>query len=317
MRAITLQGELTAPVITLGCGPYGSATPSAEAEALLDAYVEAGGWLLDTAHCYAGWLPGGEGASERAIGAWLRARDCAGRVQVATKGAHYRFDGVGEPRVRPECIDQDIAESLDRLGLDSVALYSLHRDDESVPVGELLDCLEAHRVAGRCRAYGASNWSPARMEEARGYAAARGIAGFAANQIGRSLARRAAGPGHGMRWCDDQDLAWHRRSGCALFSFSSQAQGAVTKLLAGRDAPGGFDHPANPGLAAVCGEIAGEQGVDPEAVALAWMLGQPGLVASAVIGPRSVAQLRASCAAGELELSGAQRARIDAALVGG
>ena len=312
MRNIELAADLTAPVITLGCGPFGSAIPTTTADALLDAYVEGGGWLLDTAHCYAGWLPGGDGASERCLGTWLRARGCADRILVATKGAHHRFDGKAEPRVRPECIDQDIAESLERLGLASVALYSLHRDDESVGVDELLDCLEAHRRAGRCRAYGASNWSPQRMAAARAWADERGIPGFVANQIGWSLARRATPVGDGMRWCSDADLAWHRTSGCALFAFSSQAKGTITKLLDGRGAPGAFDHPANPAIAERCETIGRELGAEPEAVALAWMTGLRGLAASAVIGPRDIDQLRASMVAGDLVLDAEQRAALDA-----
>ena len=75
-------------VLCLGTASYGSACTRDESFALLDAFAEAGGNFLDTAHVYADWLPAGHGASERTVGEWLRTRGVRDEFAVATKGGH-------------------------------------------------------------------------------------------------------------------------------------------------------------------------------------------------------------------------------------
>jgi len=74
--------------IVLGTGPFGSTIDRDESFAMLDAFAAAGGTAIDTAHVYAAWLPDGDGASERTIGAWMASRGMRRRMLVATKGGH-------------------------------------------------------------------------------------------------------------------------------------------------------------------------------------------------------------------------------------
>src|SRR5437762_3027779 len=97
------------------------------ATALLDRFVAAGGSFLDTAHGY------GRGASERAIGAWIKQRGRRDDVAIISKGAHHAPDLT--KRVTPEAITADLTESLERLDAGPIDLYLLHRDDPSKPVG--------------------------------------------------------------------------------------------------------------------------------------------------------------------------------------
>src|SRR5215207_7447364 len=125
---------------------------------VLDAYVAAGGNAVDTAHSYAC------GESERLLGRWLSARGNREKMVVIDKGCHPT---EGQPRrVTPRCIRDDIEESLTRLDLPYVDLFLLHRDDEKVGVGSLIDALNSELEAGRVRAFGASNWKRTRLAEA-------------------------------------------------------------------------------------------------------------------------------------------------------
>src|SRR5688500_6407954 len=99
--------------LCLGTSGFGSAIPRDEAFALLDEFAAQGGPLLDTAHIYAAWLPGGAGASERTIGAWLASRGA--RMLVTTKGGHPDLVDGAPSRLRPEDLERDLRESLERL----------------------------------------------------------------------------------------------------------------------------------------------------------------------------------------------------------
>ena len=152
--------------LSLGAGDLGTKLQGDAADRLLDAYAEAGGDLLDTAHVYACWVPGGEGASERALGTWLR--KTGAETKVATKGGHPPMEGYDHPAdfLSPDAIARDVAESLERLQRSHIDLYYLHRDDGQTPVAEIVDALNAQPAL---RLLGASNWSTARVAEGRGW----------------------------------------------------------------------------------------------------------------------------------------------------
>src|SRR5258708_24030433 len=137
--------------------------------------------MLDTAPVYGG------GDSERAIGCWLRERGRRDDVLILTKGVHpFLSDWI--PRVNPAALAQDLGESRERLGVETIDLYLLHRDDPSVSVGSLVDCLNEHVAAGRIRAFGVSNWTHQRIQEANSYAASHGLRGFVASSPHLALA---------------------------------------------------------------------------------------------------------------------------------
>ena len=180
--------ELEPSVICLGTGGFGTALPRERAWAILDSFAEAGGNFADSAHVYASWLPDGAGASERTLGAWVRQRGVRDRFIVGTKGAHPDLKTMHISRMSPAEIGHDLMESLERLGMETIDIYWLHRDDPAVPVGEILGVLNEHMAAGRIRAIGASNWSVERLQEAEAYAQAHHLHTFCASQIGYSLA---------------------------------------------------------------------------------------------------------------------------------
>ena len=85
-------------------------------------------------------------------------------------------------RVSESCLKYDLEESLRVLGTDYIDIYFYHRDNEDVPVSELIDIMEDFRKQGKIRYYACSNWTTARMKEADAYAASKGCRGFVANE---------------------------------------------------------------------------------------------------------------------------------------
>jgi 1-deoxyxylulose-5-phosphate synthase len=273
---------------TLGFSPV----TRARDYAVLDAWVEAGGTRIDTAHVY------GDGGAEQVLGQWLRDRPgLRERLVLITKGAHPDGDRV---RVTPADIASDLGDSLERLG-GPVDLYLLHRDDPAADVGELIDALDAHRRAGEIRAFGVSNWTLARIEEANAYASARGVAGISCNSPHLSLAVQNEPPWPGcLSATDAESRAWHTRTGMPLLAWSAQAGGYFAG--AGGDASRVYDNAGNRERRARAEQLGRRSGHTANAVALAWVLAQP-FPAIAVIGPHRVEHLRASLDALDVELS--------------
>jgi aryl-alcohol dehydrogenase-like predicted oxidoreductase len=270
-------------------------------EYVLDEWVRLGGNVVDTARVY------GDGAAEEALGAWLAARpDVRDDLVLLTKGAHPDGD---HRRVTPEAIAADLEASIACLGR-APDIYMLHRDDPSLPVGPMVECLNEHLRAGRLRAFGASNWTYGRIDEANAYASAHGLAGFTSSSVHLSLAAQ-----NEEHWPDTLSAtdpaihAWHERTQTPLFAWSAQARG----FFAGHDSESVdrvYDNEANRERRRRAAEIGDRLGANANQVALAWVLAQPFPV-HAVVGVRTVAQLREAVGALDVELSPEDLRRLD------
>ncbi|MGJ3241109.1 MAG: aldo/keto reductase [Anaerolineae bacterium] len=192
-----------------------------EAFALFDAVFEQGCNTFDTAHAYA------KGACERVLGQWLRARNIRDEVVILDKGAHP-YDG--QQRVTPDDITADLYESLERLGVETIDLYVLHRDDPTQAVEPLMECLYEQYQAGRIKAIGGSNWSYQRLAQANTYASEQGLLPFAVSSPQFSLARmiRPAWAGCVSVGHDVEAQAWYREQDMPLLTWSSLAGGFMT-----------------------------------------------------------------------------------------
>lgn len=272
---------------------------------VLDEWIGLGGNVVDTAHHYGFAAKYGFGDCERALGLWLADRaELRDRLVIISKGAHPNDH---RHRVTPEDITCDLRDTLARLH-GPVDMYLLHRDDPSAPVGPIVDILNEHRAAGRIRAFGASNWTPQRIEEANEYACARGVEGFSCSSVHLSLATQNEAHWPGALSANDvASRAWYEMTQLPLFAWSALARGFFT----GRFAPAAVGVPAvarvydsEPNWARYrrAERLAQRIGATANQVALAWVLHQPFPV-YAVIGPRSVAELRSNVAALEIELS--------------
>ena len=299
MRAIEVPG-LPKPLSVLVLGTMNMKPEDKEsAFELLDTYSSSGGTALDTAHVYGG------GLSEQALGLWMQARGNRANMVVITKGCHP-LPG-GPPRVTPEAIRRDIGESLLRLQTDHVDLYLLHRDDETVPVGPIIEALNGEIAGGRISAFGASNWRAERIDEANAYVVSNRLRGFSASSINMSLAEPHKQIWDGCLSMDARTLSWHAVTRLPLLAWSAQARG----LFSPRYESGEpwrqellelYDTPSNRGRLERARSLASRRGATANRVALAWVLARNFPVA-AVIGPRNAAQLADSLAALEIRFN--------------
>jgi aryl-alcohol dehydrogenase-like predicted oxidoreductase len=145
-----LGGKSTARII-LG-GRFGEES-FATSWRRLDRFVEAGGRVVDTAHCYA------DGRSEEVIGAWMRANP--GALVVVDKVGHPDQDGAVD--LSPNALRRELAESLSRLGVSAIDVVLLHRDSAAVPVEEVASTLAGFVSDGLALRVGVSNWPADRL----------------------------------------------------------------------------------------------------------------------------------------------------------
>ena len=210
---------------------------------LLDTALRLGVNTFDMAHVYGG------GDTERCIGDWLADRGCRDRVVLITKGAIPNAD---RPRVTPYDIEADLHDSLTRLRVPSVDLYFLHRDNPRVPVGPVVEALDRLRREDKITAYGGSNWTHPRLQEANDYAKKHGLAPFAASSPNFGLAEQVDNPwGPGCVTLSGPEhkeaRAWYAANHMPIFAYSSLARG----LFSGRVDPDCTDpnHPTHPAKA--------------------------------------------------------------------
>ncbi len=288
--------------------------------AQMDCAWEAGINCLDTAVVY-----GGNGGNDKFIGRWMEARNNRDQVVVLAKGAHHNDL---RKRVTPYDIGSDLHDSLARLQTDYIDLYVLHRDDPSVPIGPIVDTLNAYVRQGKIRAFGGSNWSAARLAEANAYAASTGQIPFAVSSPNFSLADQLKEPwdgcvsisGPGRR----EERAAYAASGMALFTWSSMAGGFLSGRFTrdnGASFTGYFDK-----LAVECygteenfvrldraKELAAAKGVSVAQIALAYVLSYP-LNIFAIVGSATADEVAGNVAAMNLELTEGEMGWLDLAL---
>ncbi|MFB5663370.1 aldo/keto reductase [Alteribacillus sp. HJP-4] len=305
MQEISLK-SLAKPVTSLIMGSdYFHPARQEVVDSMLENYASVGGNTVDTAFIYSG------GESEIAIGNWLDQGN-RGRLNILTKGGHPNENG---PTINESDIEEQLKRSLDRLKSDSVELYALHRDDPSLPVGQILEWLNSHVDAGLITSIGVSNWTTARIEEANSYAAAHGLQGIEFSSPNLSLAKAQEPYWKGCISADQSTIAWHENSGLPLFSWSSQARGFFTGLFSrdnfeNQDLVRVFYNDDNWERYDRAGELAAQKGVSRIQIALAYVLNQR-FPTAAIIGPKNKEEMESCGEGAEITLSKEETAWLD------
>lgn len=267
-----------------------------------DEYFACGGNAFDTSHGYG--IP--NGACERNLGQWIRNRGIRNDVVIIEKGAN-------PPNGTPEGVTTELLGGLERLQVDRVDIWMMHRDNPAVPVGEFIDVLNEHRDAGRCTIFGVSNWSLARLRKAQAYARRKGRAFFSVLSNQFSLAEMLDSPWPEVLCLSANDPAfrrWLEQTQMPLLPWSSQARGFFTDR-AGLDRKDDAElvrcwySDANFVRRDRAYELAAKRKVEPINVALAWVLRQP-FPTFPMIGPRRHRELWSCLRALTIELTSAE-----------
>src|SRR5688572_3466709 len=309
-RAVGNSGLKVAP-LALGGNVFGWTADEATSFRILDAFVDAGGTMIDTADVYSAWVPGHKGGeSEEVIGRWLR-RDPAKRdkVVIATKVGFMAG-------LRPETIGPACDASLQRLGVETIDIYYQHKDDESVPLADSLKTFDDQAKAGKIRAIGLSNFAPDRLAEACIIARVDGFPAVSALQPWYNMLERDKYEG------ELRDVAV--KENLAVFPYYSLANGFLTGKYRSREdldkSPRGLRNIAylegkGPKILAALDEVANETGAALASVALAWTMAQPTITAP-IASATSLEQVNELIAAMTLELTAGQLERLGEASSG-
>jgi aryl-alcohol dehydrogenase-like predicted oxidoreductase len=184
--------------IALGGSVFGWTVGEAMSHKLLDAFVDTGFSLVETAESYTFWAPGGKwGESETLIGSWLKnnpgKRD---RLLIATK-----CTVLSRTRLRAS-----VESSLARLNTDYIDLFQSHRDDKDAPLEETLSVYGELIKEGKIRYIGASNYDAPRLAEAARVASGKGLPQYQSLQPHYNLLERPLFEGALEEECLRQDL---------------------------------------------------------------------------------------------------------------
>ena len=316
-RPIGDSGIEVAP-LALGGNVFGWTADEPTSFAILDAFVDAGGTMIDTADVYSAWVPGHKGGeSETLIGRWLR-RDPSKRekVVIATKVGFLAgeiVDGEYVPALDPAVIARACDASLERLGIETIDVYYQHKDSDTVTLADSLRAFERLRELGKIRAIGLSQFTAPRLGEAIDKARRCGFTAPAALQPWYNLVERER--------FEDELRGVAIRHGLAVFPFYGLANGFLTGKYRSKEDLGqsvrgdrvaGYLEGRGRRVLGMLDEIAAETGTALATVSLAWLMAQPAVTAP-IASATSVPQLTESVAAMELRLTLDQIARLDTA----
>ena len=311
LRPLGRSGLSIAPLM-LGGNVFGWSADEATSFRLLDRFVDQGFNAIDTADSYSRWIPGHKGGeSETVIGNWLRKSGKRNQVVVATK--------VGSDMGQGKCLKKDYIlrsadDSLKRLQIDTIDLYQTHFDDEVTPVEETLEAYGQLIKAGKVRAIGASNLSPARLKASFEASRKHGLPRYETLQPNYNLYDRA---GYEK---DYEPIAIAEKLG--VVPYYALAAGFLTGKYRSKEEAeksptrGGkvknyFD---GRGIAILkmLGEMAQAKSATPAQLALAWLMARPGISAP-IASATTLDQLNDILGAAKLSLSQEDIDRLDKA----
>lgn len=311
MRTLGRSGLQVAP-LAFGGNVFGWTADEATSFALLDAFVDAGFNLVDTADVYSVWAPGHVGGeSETVIGRWMKARGNRERIVLATKVGMKL--GEGRTGLSPRWIRQAVEDSLRRLQTDRIDLYQAHQDDPETPLEDTLGTFADLIREGKVRAIGASNYKAARLAEALATSRRLGLPRYETLQPHYNLVERALYEAELEPLC--------RTEGLGVINYFGLARGFLTgkyrsEADLGQSVRGAgvkaYLNERGMGVLAALDSVAARLHATPAQVALAWQIARPGITAP-IASATTLAQWQEISRAATLALDAAAMAELDAA----
>ena len=307
-RSGLFVSTLTLGTMTFGgkddFGKVGS-TDVAGATRQVDACLDAGVNLFDTADIYS------SGESEEILGEAISGR--RDRLLLATKARMPAGDGPNDAGLSRHHIIRSCEASLRRLGTDHIDLYQAHQWDGVTPLEETLEAFDTLVRSGKVRYVGCSNYAGWQLMKALGVSEKHGFQRYVSQQIHYTLEAREA-EYELVPLSLDQDcgiLVWSPLAGGLLSGkYRRDEDAAEGRHVEGWDEPPVRDPEKLYDTIEVLVEIAEGHDVSAAQVALAWLLGRPG-VSSIVVGARTDEQLADNLKAADLKLSEDERKRLD------
>jgi len=297
------RSDIEVSPLAFGGNVFGWTADESMSFRLLDAFVDAGFSLIDTADVYSHWAPGNKGGeSETIIGKWLQRGGRRDRVVIATKvGNEMGPDrkGLSKPYML-----RAVEDSLRRLQTDTIDLYQSHSDDPETPLEETLEAYEQLIREGKVRVIGASNYDAKRLDQALQISGQHGFPRYECLQPLYNLYDRAGFEKELEPLC--------RKQGVGVISYFSLASGFLTgkyrsvEDLADRaraDMVKKYFDERGLRILAALDKVARQRGLTPVKIALAWLIAQPSITAP-IASATSLEQLQELIEATDVELDG-------------
>jgi aryl-alcohol dehydrogenase-like predicted oxidoreductase len=305
------RSGLRVPPLALGGNVFGWSIDEAASFEVLDAFVDAGLSLIDTADAYSAWAPGNRGGeSETIIGRWLKRSGRRDRVVLATKVGKW----LPRKGLAPANIAAAVEESLQRLQTDRIDLYQAHADDPSVPLADTLGAFARLIEQGKVRAIGASNYDATRLAQALATSAAHGLPRYETLQPEYNLVARKAYENELEPLVLEEQIGvigyYSLASGFLTGKYRSEAdlgKSAVRAATVGKYLNG---HGLR--VLAALDDVAARHSATPAQVALAWLIARPG-VSAPIASATTVAQVQELAGAVMLKLSADDVEQLDLA----
>jgi aryl-alcohol dehydrogenase-like predicted oxidoreductase len=308
------QDERSHPAIAgiplvLGGNVFGFTADENASFAILDRFYEAGGRMVDTAQGYSVWVEGHVGGeSEAVIGKWLKSRGIRAEMRIATKTGMFGKPGdLARSRIAGE-----LARSLERLNTDYVDLYYAHRDEPQTPLEEVAAGFDSLVQQGLVRELGLSNYGADRLRKMCDITHSNGTTPFTILQNEYNLVVRDEYPPDLQRLCVERGIAMLPWFGLAagFLTGKYRTREDLERHARGSSIERFFDRGLK--VLPTLDAVAAETGASHGAIALAWLIRQPG-IAAPIASASKPEQLDVQFEALTLELSDDQLGSLSAA----
>lgn len=312
LRPLGRSGLQVAP-LAFGGNVFGWSADEATSFSLLDAFVDAGFNLVDTADVYSRWVPGHSGGeSETVIGRWLRKSGKRHSVVIATKVGMDM--GNGNKGLSRQHIARSIDASLKRLQTDHVDLYQSHADDAETSFEETFEAYAKLVEAGKVRVIGASNHEADRLAAALDVSERDGLPRYESLQPHYNLVERARFEAALEPLCRERGIGVINYYGLAsgFLSAKYRSEADLDKSKARGASVRKYLDPKGLRVVDALRDVAGRHGVSPATVAIAWLIARPSITAP-IASATSVAQLHELLDAATLQLDSDAIGQLDAA----
>ena len=311
-KALGGSGISVAP-LALGGNVFGWTIDEQVSFKVLDAFVDFGFNLIDTANTYSVWVPGNKGGeSETIIGNWLKSSGKRDQIVLATKVGMQMGDGM--KGLKREYILQSLDASLKRLQTDHVDLYQSHQDDATTPLEETLSAYDTLIKSGKVRAIGASNYDAPRLAESLKVSAENHLPAYVCLQPEYNLYDRKGYEEALEPLCLEKGLGvisyFSLASGFLTGKYRSQAD--LGQSVRGESIGKKYLNERGKKILAALDEVAKAHQTVPAVIALAWLI-QRKSVTAPIASATSVRQLSELVKSAEIRLSAEQVNRLEAA----
>jgi len=293
--------------ICLGSGSFGGSTPDVLCIEQLDYFFSIGGIFIDTALAYCDWLVDSpRSCSEKLLGNWMKEHRCRSQITLSAKGCHDKvlvptnnaLTCIRDiPHLDKEAIINDIETSLMNLQTDYLDIFTLHKDNLVVPISEIMDTLQAQKDAGKIRAYGCSNWTIKRQQEAYAYARRYHLDGFCTDQIGWCLnvQNKNSSSYNTKVLMDDEAYKYHQLTKIPVMAYAANGRAYFHRLVNGMNIKSQeieeYDNDINQQLLSILSDLAQQSNIAVNTIVINYLLLDHGFQTIPIVGVKSIKEL--------------------------